>query len=184
MLVDIIKQHLEKKILNPIRRKLTLRLKRTIIVFITQYWNEKCSKWHFRDPRFKTLQQKHAPRFIILDDLRRSVLSSRAFTVKISRHTWRMSTSRRNRNKFTIRRIITYNNTCATLKNTNVLTIYRRSDGGAVIRNLIHRYIRALHEATKMIGCDIYYYDPYKATITMTTRLVNIIIPRDGYSIR
>ena len=90
-----------------------------------------------------------------------------------------MSTSRRNRNKFTIRRIITHNNTCATLKNTNVLTIYRRSDGGAVIRNLIHRYIRALHEATKMIGCDIYYYDPYKATITMTTRLVNIIIPRD-----
>ena len=60
-----------------------------------------------------------------------------------------MSTSRRNRNKFTIAP------TSATLKNTNVLTI--------------HRYIHALHEATKFVGCDIYYYDPYKATITLTT---------------
>ena len=23
--------------------------------------------------------------------------------------------------------------------------------------------------ATKFVGCDIYYYDPYKATITLTT---------------
>ena len=29
--------------------------------------------------------------------------------------------------------------------------------------------MRALHEATKFVGCDIYYYDPYKATITPTT---------------
>ena len=55
------------------------------------------------------------------------MLSSCAFTLKISRYTWRMSTSRRNRNKFTIIP------TSATLKNTNVLTIHRRSDGGAVI---------------------------------------------------
>ena len=26
-----------------------------------------------------------------------------------------------------------------------------------------------MHEATKFVGCDIYYYDPYKATITLTT---------------
>ena len=30
----------------------------------------------------------------------------------------------------------------------------------------------------------IYYYDHYKTTNTMLTRLVKIIIPRDGYSIR
>ena len=42
-------------------------------------------------------------------------------------------------------------------------------EGGAVIRNFIHRYIRALHVATKFVGCDIYYYDPFKATITLTT---------------
>ena len=42
-------------------------------------------------------------------------------------------------------------------------------DGGAVIRNFIHRYIRALHVATKFVGCDIYYYEPYKTTITLTT---------------
>ena len=59
--------------------------------------------------------------------------------------------------------------TSATLKNTNVLTIHWRSDGGAVIRSFIDRYIRALDEATKFVGCDIYYYDPYKATITLTT---------------
>ena len=35
--------------------------------------------------------------------------------------------------------------------------------------NFIHRYTRALHVATKFVGCDIYYYDPYKATITLTT---------------
>ena len=28
-----------------------------------------------------------------------------------------------------------------------------------------------MHEATKFVGCDIYYYDPYKATITLTTTL-------------
>ena len=33
MLVDAIKQHLEGKILNPIRRKLTLRPKRPIVFF-------------------------------------------------------------------------------------------------------------------------------------------------------
>ena len=27
-------------------------------------------------------------------------------------------------------------------------------DGGAVIRNFIHRHIRALHVATKFVGCD------------------------------
>ena len=100
---------------------------------------------------------------MLLDSLLWTVLSSRAFTFKISRNTWRMSTSRRNRNKFTIIP------TSATLKNTNVLTIHRRSDGGADIRNFIHRYTRVLHVATKFVGCDIYYYDPYKATITMTT---------------
>ena len=26
-----------------------------------------------------------------------------------------------------------------------------------------------MHEATKFVGCDIYYYEPYKATITLTT---------------
>ena len=26
-----------------------------------------------------------------------------------------------------------------------------------------------MDEATKFVGCDIYYYDPYKATITLTT---------------
>ena len=36
------------------------------------------------------------------------------------------------------------------------VAIHRRSDGGAVIRNFIHRYIRALHVATKFFGCDIY----------------------------
>ena len=36
-------------------------------------------------------------------------------------------------------------------------------------RSFIYRYIRALHVATKFVRCDIYYYDPYKATITLTT---------------
>ena len=53
MLVDAIKQHLEGKIVNSIRRKLTLRPKRPIVFFITQSSNEKCRKWHFRDARFK-----------------------------------------------------------------------------------------------------------------------------------
>ena len=79
-------------------------------------------KWHFREPRFKIFCKS-----MILDSLLWTVLSSRTFTLKISRYTWRMSTSRRNRNKFTIIP------TSATLKNTNVLTIHRRSDGGAVI---------------------------------------------------
>ena len=118
MLVDAIKQHLEEKILNPIRRKLTLRPKRPIVFFITQYWNEKWRKWHFREPRFKIFCKS-----MLLDLLLWTVLS----TFKTSRYTWRMSTSRRNRNKFTIIP------TSATLKNTNVLTIHRRSDGGAVI---------------------------------------------------
>ena len=122
MLVDAMKQHLEEKILNPIRRKLTLRPKRPIVFFITQCWNEKCRKWHFREPRFKIFCKS-----MLLDSLLWTVLSSRAFTLKTSRYTWRMSTSRRNRNKFTIIP------TSATLKNTNVLTIHRRSDGGAVI---------------------------------------------------
>ena len=26
-----------------------------------------------------------------------------------------------------------------------------------------------MHVATEFVGCDIYYYDPYKATITLTT---------------
>ena len=26
-----------------------------------------------------------------------------------------------------------------------------------------------MHEATKFVGCDIYYYNPYKTTITLTT---------------
>ena len=128
MLVDTINQHLEEKILNPIRRKLTLRPKRPIVFFITQCWNEKCTKWHLRDPRFKIFCKS-----TLLDSLLWTVLSSCAFTLKISRYTWRMSTSRRNRNKSTIIP------TSATLKNTNVLTIHRRSDGGAVIRNFIHR---------------------------------------------
>ena len=161
------KQHLEEKILNPIRRKLTLRPKRPIVFFITQYWNEKCRKWHLRDPRFKIFCKS-----TLLDSLLWTVLSSRAFTLKISRYTWRMSTSRRNRNKFIIIP------TSATLKNTHVLTIHRRSDGGAVIRNFIHRLIRALHEATKFVGCEIHYYDPYKATITLTT---TPFLKKDGF---
>ena len=106
MLVDAMKQHLEEKILNPIRRKLTLRPKRPIVFFITRCWNEKCRKWHFREPRFKIFCKS-----MLLDSLLWTVLSSRAFTLKTSRYTWRMSTSRRNRNKFTIRWTITYNNT-------------------------------------------------------------------------
>ena len=50
-------QHLEGKILNSIRQKLTLRPKRPIVFFITQSSNEKCRKWHFRDARF-TLFEK------------------------------------------------------------------------------------------------------------------------------
>ena len=121
MLVDVMKQHLEEKTLNPARRKLTLRPKRPIVFFITQYWNKKYRKWHFRELRFKVFCKS-----MLLDSLLWTVLSSRAFTLKISRNTWRMSTSRRNRNKFTIIP------TSATLKNTNVLTIHWRSDGGAV----------------------------------------------------
>ena len=75
--------------------------------------------------------------------------------------------------------------TSATLKNTNGLTIHRRCDGSGEIRNFVRRYIRALHEATEFVGCDVIHYcDHYKTINTMITRLVKIIIPRDGYSIR
>ena len=72
--------------------------------------------------------------------------------------------------------------TSATLKNTNGLTIHRQCDGSSVIRNFVRRYLSALHEAR--VFRMWYYYDHHKTTNKMLTRLVKIIIPRDGYSIR
>ena len=46
MLVDAIKQHLEEKILNPIRRKLTLRPKRPIVFFKGVLIEFVCSSYH------------------------------------------------------------------------------------------------------------------------------------------
>ena len=34
--------------------------------------------------------------------------------------------------------------------------------------------------ATKFVGCDIYYYDPYKATITLTT---THFFKKDGFKL-
>ena len=45
--------------------------------------------------------------------------------------------------------------TSATLKNTNLSTIYLRCDGTGVIRNFVRRYIRALHEAKRFVGCNV-----------------------------
>ena len=55
----------------------------------------------------------------------------------------------------TRRTISTIITTSATFKNTNSLTIHRWCDGSGVIRSFVRHYIRALHEATKFVGCDI-----------------------------